>query len=100
VGRCVAEDEGTFWVFAGPIIGFHVFLVVFTNILLYNVYNVSDRYQERKYVAMASMLMFEILIVGIPVMISVSDSPEATFIVLTGIIALDDIGKFRSVHQS
>ena len=94
VGRCVMEDPNTsFWAYAGPIIGFHVVLVVFTNILLYNVTDVSDRYQEQKYVAMASALMFEILVVGIPVMIAVNDSPEATFIVVTGIIALDDIGK-------
>ena len=92
VGRCVPEDEGSFWVFAGPLMGFHVFLVVCTNVLLYNVKNITERYQEQKYVAMASMLMFEILIVGIPVMVAVSDNPEATFIVLTGIVALDDIG--------
>lgn len=68
-------------------------MVVSTNILLYNVKEVADRYQEQKYVALASMLMLEILIVGIPVVVAVSDSPEATFIVLTGIIALDDIGR-------
>lgn len=42
---------------------------------------------------MASALMLEILLVGIPVMVSVNDSAEATFIVLTAIVALDDIGK-------
>ena len=63
-----------------------------TNILLLKVRHVTDRYQESKYVAFASMLMFEILIVGLPIVIAVNDSPTATFIVLTGIIALDDIG--------
>jgi hypothetical protein len=66
--------------------------MIVTNILLLQVRHVTDRYQESKYVAFASMLMFEILIVGLPVMIAVKESPTATFIVLTGIIALDDIG--------
>jgi hypothetical protein len=47
---------------------------------------------EQTYFALASILVFEVLIVGLPVMIAVNDSPAATFIVLTGIIALDDIG--------
>ena len=64
-----------------------------TNALLYSVSSVSDRYQEQKYVSMASLLMFEILAVGIPVMVAVGDNPSAMYIVLTGVIALDDIGK-------
>jgi hypothetical protein len=89
----VLADEGTsVWVFAGPLLGFHLVLMLVTNVLLLQVRHVTDRYQESKYVAFASMLMFEILIVGFPVMIAVNDSPTATFIVLTGIIALDDIG--------
>jgi hypothetical protein len=93
VGRCVIADEGTsIWVFVGPLLGFHLLLMVVTNILLLQVRHVTDRYQESKYVAFASMLMFEMLIVGLPVMIAVNDSPTATFIVLAGVIALDDIG--------
>ena len=101
VGRCVnSSDEFGFWAFAGPLVGFHVTLVVFTNILLYYVKEVGDRYQERKYVGMASMLMFEILIVGIPVLVSVQESPTALFIVLTAIVALDDIGElWLRMHQ-
>lgn len=94
VGRCVSSD-GEFWQYAGPLLGFHVLLVVVTNFVLCNVRDIADRYQEQKYVAMASALMLEILVVGIPVLVSVNDSAEATFIVLTAIIALDDIGKWR-----
>jgi hypothetical protein len=92
VGRCVSSD-GKFWQYVGPILGFHVLLVVGTNILLCNVRDIADRYQEQKYVAMASALMLEILLVGIPVLVSVNDNAEATFIVLTAIVALDDIGE-------
>ena len=67
--------------------------MVGTNILLFQVREVTDRYQEQKYVALASMLVFELVLVGVPVMVAVNDSPVATFIVLTGIIALGDTGK-------
>ena len=101
VGRCVPSDEDVgFWVFAGPIIGFHVVLLVGTNVLLYNVREVGDRYQEQKYVAMASALMCEVFVVGIPVLVSIRDSPNAMYIVLTAIIALDDIGKLKSATIS
>lgn len=90
VGRCVSEGDD-FWRFGGPLIGFHVLLMMATNALLCFVRDVGDRYQEQKYIAYASGLMFEILLVGIPVLLSVRDSSEATFIVLTGVIALDDI---------
>jgi len=93
IGRCVSSsDDVGFWAFAGPLVAFHFTLVVVTNVLLYKVREVGDRYQEQKYVGMASMLMFEVLIVGVPVLVSVRDSPAALFIVLTGIVALDDIG--------
>ncbi|KAL3913849.1 MAG: hypothetical protein SGILL_006329 [Bacillariaceae sp.] len=92
VGACTMEDASvSFWAFVGPIMGFHFVLLFGTNYLLYTVRNVADRYQEQKYIAMASILMFEILIVGIPVMIAVNDSPVATHIILVGIIAVSDI---------
>lgn len=93
VGGCVMKNDSmSFWAFAGPIMGFHVFILVLTNVLLYNVRDISDRYQEQKHIGMASMLMFEILIVGLPVLVAVRDSPVATHIVLIGIVALDGIG--------
>jgi 7 transmembrane sweet-taste receptor of 3 GCPR len=90
VGRCVSSD-GTFWHFAGPIVGFHLLMIIGTNVLLCQVRDIADRYQEQKYVAMASALMLEILLVGVPVLVSVHDNVSATFIVFTAIIALDDI---------
>lgn len=73
--------------------GIHFLLLIITNVLLCFVRDVSDRYQEQKYVGLASMLMFEILIVGLPVLVAVNDnSPAATYIILVGIIALADIG--------
>jgi 7 transmembrane sweet-taste receptor of 3 GCPR len=93
VGSCMMKDPSiSFWVFAGPIMAFHFGLLVLTNVLMCFVRDVSDRYQEQKYIGLSSMLMFEILIVGLPVLVAVNDSPEATYIILVGIIALADIG--------
>lgn len=96
VGRCVESNpDYSAWNFAGPLLAYHVALMVATNILLYKVKSISDRYQERKYVGLASILMFEILIVGIPVFISVSGNTVAVFVVLTGFITLADIGAYQ-----
>ena len=101
VGRCVESNpDYPAWYFAGPMLAFHVTLMVSTNVLLYTVKNISDRYQERKYVGMASILMFEILIVGIPVFISVSDKPVAVFAVLASFITLADISKFHTQYYN
>ncbi len=99
IGRCVSSDDN-FWHYAGPILGFHAFLLVGTNVLLCNVRDIADRYQEQKYVALASALMFEILLVGIPVLVSVKNNAATTFIVLTSILALDDIGKSDHTYLS
>ena len=94
MGRCAnLNDDVGFWAFAGPLVAHHFILIIGTNLLLLKVRDVTDRYQEQKYVALASMLVLELLLVGIPVMVAVNDSPVATFIVLTGIIALGDTGK-------
>mmetsp|Transcript_32988 Transcript_32988/g.79786 ORF Transcript_32988/g.79786 Transcript_32988/m.79786 type:complete len:183 (+) Transcript_32988:991-1539(+) len=101
VGRCVGSNpDYSAWSFAGPLLAFHVLLMVSTNVLLYKVKSISDRYQERKYVGLASILMFEILIVGIPVFIAVSDSTVAVFVVLTGLITLADISAYRRFATS
>ena len=93
VGRCVPSNPDISpWAFAGPLLGFHLILMVTTNVLLYQVKDVTDRYQEQKYVGMASIFMFEILVVGVPVFIAVNDSPQATFVVLLSFIAFNDIG--------
>lgn len=93
VGSCVMKDETiSFWAFAAPLMAFHFFLLVLTNALLCMVRDVSDRYQEQRYIGLSSMLMFEILIVGLPVLVAVNDSPVARHIILIGLIALADIG--------
>jgi len=53
---------------------------------------VTDRYQEHKYVLLASLYVCEILLVGILVMAAIQDNSVAQFIVLASIVFLNDIG--------
>lgn len=80
------------WVFVGPIIAIHALLMITTNVILYKVRNIGDRYQEQKYIALCSVFVCEVLVVGLPVVISVGENSAAVFVVLSGIIGLNDIG--------
>ncbi|CAB9511865.1 Gamma-aminobutyric acid (GABA) B receptor [Seminavis robusta] len=91
-GSCAMVDGPSIWAFVGPIIGIHAALMIGTNVILYYIRTMSDRYQEQKYVALASVFVCEVLVIGLPVVISVNEDPVAVFIVLSGVIALNDIG--------
>jgi len=89
-GRCSCEHFG-FW--AGPLLALHVSIMAFTNYLLYKIRHVSDRYQESKYVGMASVYACEFLLVGIPIMIAVGENAvEASFIIFLCIVGFGDLG--------
>eukprot|EP00536_Pseudo-nitzschia_multiseries_P014379 jgi/Psemu1/310907/fgenesh1_kg.695_\ len=66
--------------------------MVVTNGLLWRVRKLSDRYQEQKYVALASIYICELLLLGVPVLIAVQDSAAARYIVIAGVIFLTDTG--------
>jgi hypothetical protein len=89
VGQCASTSM---WFFLGPIIGIHVCLMVITNVLLWQVKNMSDRYQEQKYVALASLYICELLLLGIPILIAVQGSAVARYTVIAGVIFLTDTG--------
>jgi len=89
VGQCSSES---LWKFIGPIIGIQVTLMVITNVLLWKVRNMSDRYQEQKFVALASLYTCELLLLGVPILIAVQDSAAARYMVIAGVIFLTDTG--------
>lgn len=92
VGYCTNEDEDgpDFWVFAGPLLAIHLILMILTNVLLYKVSGMKDRYQESKYISFAMLLMLETVVVGVPIAVAVGD-PQAIFVILIGTIAVHDI---------
>lgn len=89
IGHC---KSNSLWKFLGPLIAIHVCLMVVTNGLLWRVRKLSDRYQEQKYVALASIYICELLLLGVPVLIAVQDSAAARYIVIAGVIFLTDTG--------
>lgn len=89
-GRC-SSTHLAYW--AGPILALHVVIMVITNSLLYYIRNVSDRYQESKYVGFASAYACEFLVIGIPILIAVGENAiGASYIVLVCIVGLSDLG--------
>ena len=89
VGRCGC-DSMAWWL--GPIAGVHILVMIFTNLTLFNLRHVSDRYQESRYFVLASIYIFEILIVGIPILAAVADAVQAGYVVLVCIVGLSDLG--------
>ncbi|EJK70687.1 hypothetical protein THAOC_07933, partial [Thalassiosira oceanica] len=89
-GKC--GSSGNMFAFLGPIIAVHVTLIAVTLGLLWKVRNIGDRYQEFKYVAIASVYICELLLLGVPILVAVQDSAPARYIVITGVIFLSDTG--------
>merc|ERR1719203_127626 len=93
VGQCrPAPGDTNIFAFVGPLIFLHASIMIITNYLLWKVRNVSHRYQEQRYVAFASIYVCEILLIGIPVIAAVRDNGSSLFVVLVGIIFLNDAG--------
>ena len=98
-GSCSTDDN--VWAFLGPLIALHASLQIGTNFLLYKVRGVTDRYQEQKYVALASLFVLEVLVIGVPVLVAVQDSPAARYIVMAAIVVLNGKSRFTTtVHKS
>ncbi|CAB9515324.1 Gamma-aminobutyric acid (GABA) B receptor [Seminavis robusta] len=89
VGKCSSEFM-TAWL--GSLLGFHLTIMIATNVLLWQLRTVSDRYQESKFITLASLFACEFLLLGIPILIAVGDSSEARHIALVCIIGLTDVG--------
>lgn len=92
-GQCHAAEGTSIWYFLAPLIALHFGWMVICNVMLYKVRNIGSRYQERKYIALATLFSLEILVVGFPVLLAIDEiNTEAFFIVVAGILALNDIG--------
>jgi hypothetical protein len=89
IGKCTSDSLGA-WL--GSLLGFHLAIIIITNVLLWNLRTMSDRYQESKFVTMASIFACEIFLIGVPILIAVGDSSEARYIVLCSCIAFTDMG--------
>ena len=92
-GSCQGSaNDVSMWAFLAPIIMIHVGSMIVTNAILFKVKGISDRYQEQKYVALASIYICELVLLGLPILIAVQESGEARYIVIAGVIFLTDTG--------
>ena len=92
-GSCQGSANSvSIWAFLAPITVIHVGSMIVTNVILFKVKGISDRYQEQKYVALASIYICELLLLGLPILIAVQDSGTARYIVIAGVIFLTDTG--------
>lgn len=92
-GICKSStDNVSMWAFLGPIIAVHVGSMIITNLILFRVRGINNRYQEQKYVALASIYICELLLLGLPILIAVQESGDARYIVIAGVIFLTDTG--------
>ncbi|CAB9509506.1 acid type B receptor subunit 2 [Seminavis robusta] len=91
-GFCAAPKDSSIWRFAAPIAAIHLLLMIITNWTLYTVKDLEDRYQEQKYVGLSSAFVFEVLVIGLPVLLSLDDNPSASYLVLIFIIFFNDAG--------
>jgi len=89
IGRCDSDNLGA-W--AGSLLSFHFIIMIMTNGFLWTLRAVNDRYQESKYITLASLFACEFLILGIPILLAVKDSADARHAALICIVAFSDMG--------
>lgn len=91
IGQCSNSGGVNSWAFAAPLLVLHATLVIVINLCFQGVNKAEDPYNDRRYVGIVSVLIFEILVIGIPILLAVSDSGKGKFIVLSAIVFLNDI---------
>lgn len=77
--------------FIGPVLGFHLILILGTGRMLWKVRHQSSRYQESKNLSIILGVILEVVFVGVPILLSVDDNPTAIFLVFTSFILVHDI---------
>jgi len=84
-GICSSSNEVPFIVVL-LIINFS--LVVLANYQAYRARNLSTEFSESKYISIIMSSMFQAIVIGLPLAILVGKDPNASFIVLAGIIGM------------
>ena len=85
IGRCQLSDDerASFWAWLAPLICFHLGLVIACIVLLLKVRKFSSRYQEFKYIALAMLMMLQFMLIGIPVLYAVQETPKVVHLIIT-----------------
>ena len=95
VGGCtfVSDDPAIVWKVLGVFVVIHLGLLIGTNAILWQLRDVQDRYQEQKYVLLASSYVVEVLLVGCPVIFAIRESTSGvSYLVLVMMVFFIDFG--------
>jgi hypothetical protein len=91
IGECRNTGGVSVWAYIGPLLVLHASLMIITNMLLWKAHVVEDRYHEQMYVAIASVCVCEVLLIGFPMVLAVIEDGAQRFIVLSIIVFLNDM---------
>merc|ERR1711988_64801 len=89
VAKCSSDHP---WAYMSLIIVIHLVSLLYAYYLCYQSRNIPTEFQEGKWINMAMVSNLQILVLGVPVMIMVADSPDVSFFMRAGIIFLNDTG--------
>lgn len=95
VGNClfthVHEDSTSIIVFASLLAAFHFFLICISCYMCYVSRNVSTKFSEGKYLAIAMVSNLQIFVVGLPVLVIVGSDPDSSYFVRCAIVWMNDL---------
>lgn len=84
-GRCSSEGNG--WKgFLSALALLNFGALILANVQAYMARSINDELSESKYIGLSTLSMFQIFIVGVPLLVIVYQDPSAFFFVWTGII--------------
>ena len=84
-GRCTSD--GSAWKgFLSALALLNFGALILANVQAYMARSINDELSESKYIGLSTLSMFQIFIVGVPLLIIVYQDPSAYFFVFTGII--------------
>lgn len=90
-GTCRPE-KGTPALAFGSLLGcINVGALLLAEIEAYKARNLSDHLSESKYIGLATVSMFQMIVVGVPVLFLVQDQPDASFFVFSCIIFMINV---------
>lgn len=87
-GSCVVGTGPTSIAMAASVLAINLSAVVMAMLQAYKARNISTEFSESRYVALAMLSIFQVMVVGVPLVFLVQDNPRAQFFVLTGIITV------------
>jgi hypothetical protein len=91
IGQCQNTGGVSVWAYIAPLLLIHSTLMIATNMLLWKIGLHDARYHEDRYVAIASICVFEIFVIGIPMVFAVMDVGTLSFVVQSLVVFLNDL---------